>query len=181
MKLDFNLLKRRNKVEKCRNEKEVFFARVACLHFALSNSSVSGILAFMREIIGHFFLIFQNFSVFAAEQFSIIWDNIWKKLLRRSTLASADPMLSAMVYTALTIINGIRRRKGENASRLHGNSTFLNLSLDLHNKSAKAHFCHAMFAQYSGSSPKNLLNPYLGDPRNSCFNSLTFGVITFRK
>lgn len=49
---------------------------------------------------------------------------------------------------ALTIINGIRRREGVNAGCLHGNPAFLNLSMDLHNdKSGKAHFCHAMFAQ----------------------------------
>lgn len=55
----------------------------------------------MSEIIGHFFLIFQKFSVFAAEKFSIIWDNILEKLLRRSTLASADLMLSAIRNTGI--------------------------------------------------------------------------------
>lgn len=72
LKLDFNLLKKEEQSWEVLR-RNFSLVRVACLHFAFSNSSVSGILAFMREIIGHFFLIFQNknFSVFAAKSFQL--------------------------------------------------------------------------------------------------------------
>lgn len=92
-------------------------------------------------------------------------------------------MLSAILNTALTIMNGVRREEGANAGCLHGNPAFLNLSMDLHNdKSGKAHFCHAIFAQISGSKSREFLEPIFQTTLGTLvLTALTFGAVTFQQ
>lgn len=99
--LDFNLLK-----EKTEEARRSIFARVACL-LLQALSSVSGILAFMREIIGHF-LIFQNFFFFCLHCFSIICHENWREEVFRHL-----HLLSGRLWHFLIpelIINGISRK-----------------------------------------------------------------------